>query len=145
MYETNSSAVHSIVLTGPLEPNQIPVTTRGNIHVHLHYYGKDYAVYKTQQEKLDYLATIAAYKAGDYVQVPTEEQCEESYDYDNLCEAIRSYVPEFKGRLILHVPKGEEWGFDHQVIDDWPVALWNQKEVVRFIWNPNITLVTDCD
>lgn len=146
MFETNSSAVHSIVIKGDLEENKIPVTPKGNIHVNLHYYGKEYNLYPTQQEKFEYAATIVAYEAVGCCPddgVPAKEKCEDSYYYIAFCNAIRKRIPQFTGRLIFH--SDGEWGFNHQAVDDWPVNIDWEDDVINFIWNPNIVLKTDSD
>ena len=118
------------------------------VAVELGFFGKDYAFYTTQQEKLSYLVTLAWVVNGCY----DTEELQDSYDYSQLeqdiLEYLKGYGIECEGFWID--PKSEaEAGIDHQTTSDYSSIYDFETNMscsyTDFVFNSYITLHTQCD
>ncbi len=89
VFETNSSSVHSLVVSGNgLEPSELPQDKDGKILVDFGKFGKDYHLYESQEEKLSYLITLCYYTCGGFEM----EDVYEGSDFRCIEEAVCEYT-----------------------------------------------------
>ena len=132
VFETNSSAVHSLVIAKDgLEPSKLPVDEDGYIITDFGDF-EDYDVGITtfdQNVKLSYLAT-ECYYINHF-----DEHIEDSYTWKNICDAVCEYTGA-KGVKILHHIEPE---LNHQVQPEYGEPKfcddWNSESVNNFIFN----------
>lgn len=141
VFETNSSSVHSISISGKgLRKNKMKIYPDGKIHVELNEFGKDLNFYSTQKMKLSYLCTLCWYENG-----MTVDDIEDCYHFQCLEEMIREYTGA-DGILITSEKKA---GIDHQSVPEWGgndvVNLNDKDDMKQFVFNSYISLKTDCD
>jgi len=137
VFETNSSSVHSLTFgTYGMEKCKLKVHRDGYIHI-------NFDIFNTQAEKLSYLATCAYYIESDDYDV---ENVNDSYFWKRISEAISEYVPNCKGVKIMG--KKEPY-IDHQSIPSYDniefLNTYDKDTVVRFVFNRDIWLKTECD
>lgn len=131
VFETNSSAVHSLVIAKEgLEPSKLPVDEDGYIITDFGDFG-DYDVGITtfdQAVKLSYLATECYYlnHYGTHI--------EDNYNWNNICDAICEYTGA-KGVKLLHKT---EPSLNHQEVPEYDFHFcnpWVPESVNNFIFN----------
>lgn len=150
VWETNSSSVHSIVISDKgLRKSKLKPCKDGYIHIALQYFGKELCVYWEQKDKLSYLLTCAAYMAGCIYGSNDYEHFYGSYYFKNIEEAILNYIndPAVLGIKIYDLEKAE---IDHQSAPEYgefpiDVNIWNEKSIQNFVFNSYVALKTDCD
>ena len=144
IYETNSSSIHTIVISSDgMEPSKLPVDKDGYITVKYGEFGKDGTVYSSQEDKLSYLVTQCYYLGGwDY-----DVNRDNNYHFRNIEDAIVDYTGA-KGIKIV----GGEPEIDHQTVSQMGYDgmhliqnEWDEKEIQSFVFNKYISLLCDCD
>ena len=134
VFETNSSAVHSLCIDkSGLEPSKLPVDEDGYIITDFGDFGKyDMGITTFDQAtKLSYLATECFY-TNHY-----NENIEESYQWNSICEAICEYTGA-PGVKLLHQTEPE---LNHQVMPEYEPKFcdyWQEDSVINFIFNKNV-------
>lgn len=132
VFETNSSAVHSIAVAGELEPNKMPMKN-GYIMINFGNYG-DYDEGRTifsQSEKLSYLATECYYLNH------WDEDLSDFYTWRNISDAVCKYTGA-KGICIVGDTEPE---LNYQAIPEYDLKFcndWDEDSVINFIFNPNV-------
>ena len=138
-FETNSSSVHSLVFSNEgREPSQF-VLEDGYIWVSLGDFGTDLCIYDTQYDKLSYLMTCLYYIGGYSI-----EGIYNSFEFIAIEAAICNYTGA-KGIKINPYSNGY---IDHQSAPYGSIEIinvWNDDEVINFVFNKHISLKTDCD
>ena len=144
IYETNSSSVHTIVISSDgMEPSKLPVDKDGYITVRYGEFGKDGTVYSSQEDKLSYLVTQCYYLGGWEYDVNRDN----NYHFKNIEDAIVDYTGARGIRIV-----GGEPDIDHQTLADMGYSElylihneYDEKEIQSFVFNKYISLLCDCD
>lgn len=136
VFETNSSSVHTLQIskTG-LQPSNLEINKDGNIEVEFGSFDKDYEIYNTQYEKLQYLLSFIGYQECFL------EDFYNSYYFQNMRDAVCEYA---KAKDIVIVGDKEPY-IDHQSADTCVIDLYDKDEIINFVFNEYIALKTDCD
>lgn len=140
VFETNSSSVHSIAITPDgREPSNLPINEQGKIEVALGYFGKEDRLYTEQIDKLSYLMTCIYYM---YCQdcVDMVEQREFQLIEKTLCK--------YSGAAGIEVVSVNNAYLDHQSIPYGSLEIinvWDEDEILNFVFNKNVMLRTGCD
>lgn len=138
VFETNSSSVHTLQISKDgLEPSKLKLNKDGNIEVEFGEFGKDYRIYNTQYEKLQYLISFIAYNYSYYYDL---DDLYENYDYREVRDAICEYTG---ANDIVIVGEAQPY-IDHQSQYDCVIRLY-KDEIINFVFNKFIALKTDCD
>jgi len=143
-FETNSSSVHSLVISNEgMEPSELKIRKKdGKIRVLLRYWGKNEAHCTSQLDKLSYICTRAWCANSHYALDYVVDNDEENYVLRYIEEAICDYTGA-KG-IELYIPKGEEPGFDHQTAPEYSddmngfCNIWDEKSIQNFVFNKYI-------
>ena len=148
VFETNSSSVHTLVLSkNGMEPNKMKVRKRKKedgtfgkyIIGSLGSFDKDTRDYTTQEEKLSYLLTICYLTDGR----EDLDWMRESWEFCELENMIKEYC-NVDGLLIDK--KTEELAYiDHQSRYNYDSLSDFQMDYKEFIFNSYISLHTTCD
>lgn len=140
IFETNSSSVHSIVITpNGREPSNLPINERGNIEVALGHFGKEDRLYTEQIDKLSYLMTCIYYMA-DQDCIYMMEQREFQLIEDAICK--------YSGASGIEVVSVDNAYLDHQSVPYGSLEIinvWDEDEILNFVFNKNVMLRTGCD
>lgn len=130
-FETNSSAIHSLAIAKEgLEPSYLDVDKDGYIITDFGDFG-DYDMGFTtfdQRTKLSYLAT-ECYYLNHY-----DENIEESYIWNHICDAICEYTGACGVRVLHKVGPS----INHQAIPEYETKFcdpWNPDSVNNFLFN----------
>ena len=138
VFESNSSSVHTLQISKDgLEPSKLELNKDGNIEIEFGEFGKEYMIYDTQYEKLQYLISFIAYNYSYYYDL---DNLYENYDYSEVRDAICEYTG---ANDIVVVGEAQPY-IDHQSADDCVIRLY-KDEIINFVFNKFITLKTDCD
>lgn len=131
VWETNSSAVHTLVICEDgLEPSNLPVDADGYIVTDFGDFG-DYDEGITtfdQATKLSYLATECYYLNHYDIHI------EDSYVWGDIVDAVCKYTGA-KGIKLLHQT---EPSLNHQVIPEYDLKFcncWVESSVINFVFN----------
>lgn len=143
IYETNSSSVHTIVISSDgMESSRLPVDKDGYITVKYGEFGKDGIVYSSQEDKLSYLVTQCYYLGGwDY-----DVNRNNNYHFEHVEDAIIDYTGAKGIKIIGGVPE-----IDHQTVSQMDYGMhliqneYDEKEIQSFVFNKYISLLCDCD
>ena len=143
VWETNSSAVHSLTFKNDLEPSKL-AKMGGYTYAHFGKFGKDFEEYFDQQSKLNYLVSYLFYLSGWSV-----ERTYDSYEFKNLEEVVCEHAGTIGLKIAKNPSKPE---IDHQAQPSdcgCSFLSWDEfydKEFLRnFIFNPNVGFRTGCD
>lgn len=140
MFETNSSSVHSLLINPKRMGKNRLKMKNGYVLADFGKFGKDYEIYKTQNDKLSYLLT-ELYYMNHY-----ETDIEDMYQFKYIEEAIMDYDDSVIGVKILNKVEPE---LDHQSIPEYGeskfVDYWRKSSIQSFIFNNDIWISTDCD
>ena len=138
VFETNSSSVHTLQISKDgLEPSELKLNKDGNIEIEFGEFEKDYRIYNTQYEKLQYLISFIAYNYGYYYDLG---DLYENYDFTT----VRDAVCEYTGANDIIVVGETQPHIDHQSADECVIRLYDD-EIINFIFNKYVVLKTDCD
>lgn len=131
VFETNSSAVHSLVICRDgLEQSNLPVDEKGYILTDFGNFG-DYDMHMVtfdQAAKLSYLATECYYINS------WDKNIEDSDVWENICEAICDYTGASGIKIIGNV----EPSLNHQVQPEYDLKFCNAYDdasIVNFVFN----------
>ena len=143
LFETNSSSVHTLSISKVgLEPSKLKLNKDGNIEVEFAEFGKDENIYDTQYEKLQYLLSFIAYYSGLYYGDASDlEELYERYDF----REVRDAICEYAGANDIVIVGNKEAYIDHQSMYDCAVSLYDEDEIVNFVFNKYAALKTSCD
>ena len=131
VFETNSSAVHSLVIAKEgLEPSNLPVDKDGYIVADFGNYGEYDMGYTTfsQEDKLAYLATECFYLNR------WDKDLSDFYVWKNICEAVCKYAG-VKGIKLKNKIEPE---LNHQEIPEYDLKFcnaWDEDSIINFIFN----------
>ena len=148
VFETNSSSVHSLVINSEgLEPSNLKIDPKtDHIIVNTQYFGKEYNIYSTQEDKLSYLITYIItdlQRNYDNDEILAIELFKD-YRFINIENIIKNYC-NCSG-IIVNID--EEGGFDHQTSpyeSGCIINLYDEEEIKNFIFNKYISLKTAWD
>lgn len=143
VFETNSSSVHSLAISRDgLEPSRLLKDKDNKIVTDFGSFGKDLCLYGSQEEKLSYLMTCLAYMSNDFGNI---EGIYNNYKFESIENAICEYAGADGIKILGYVDPE----IDHQSIpddsSDMIINIWDEDEIVNFIFNKHISLKTDCD
>ena len=131
VFETNSSAVHSLVIAKEgMEPSNLPLDEDGYIITDFGDFG-DYDVGITtfdQATKLSYIATECYYLNH------WDEHIEDSYIWKKVCDAICEYTGARGVKLLNKVKPA----LNHQELPEYDLKFcdeWDEDSVNGFIFN----------
>ena len=140
VFETNSSSVHSLVISNDgREQSEFELNEDGEIEVDFGQFGSDLHLYVSQYDKLSYLMTCLYYLAG--------YDAGAVYDRWEFRE-IQNAVCKYTGAAGIKILGEEEPAIDHQSQPHYEINLVNiydEDAVINFIFNKHIALKTDCD
>ena len=134
VFETNSSAVHSLCISKDgLEPSNLPVDEDGYILIDFGSFGEyDMGITTYDQAmKLSYLATECYYLNHWGIDI------EESYCWKYICEAVCKYTGA-KGIKVLGKVEPE---INHQAQPEYDLKFCNEYDedsVINFVFNKYI-------
>ena len=139
-FETNSSSVHSLVISSEgREPSNLPVNDDGYIEVEFGQFGKDYHIYTEQKDKLSYLITCTYYLSHSF----------NPYDiYDSWTfKHINDVICKYTGAKGIKIIGNTEPYLDHQSqpYSDIEIINFYEDEIINFVFNKYVSLKTDCD
>ena len=149
VFETNSSSVHSLVISSEgLEPSNLKIDPKtDHIIVNTQYFGKEYNIYNTQEDKLSYLITyiITALQYKYDNQEILEVELFKDYRFIYVENIIKNYCNCSGITVVIN----EEGGFDHQTSpyqSDCIIDFYDDSETIEnFIFNKYISLKTSWD
>ena len=140
VFETNSSAVHSLIVSKEgMEPSKLPMDSDRYIMARYGKFDKD-GFFTTQEEKLSYLLTQCYYLGGweyDYYMDSS------NYHFRRIQEAICKYT----GAKGIRIVGGEPY-LDHQACPEYDIKLvdeWNENAINSFVFNKYIALKCEHD
>ena len=138
VFESNSSSVHTLQISKDgFEPSELKLNKDGNIEVEFGEFEKDYRIYSTQYEKLQYLISFIAYNHNYYYDL---DDLYESYDF----REVRDAICEYTGANDIVVVGEAQPHIDHQSQYDCVIRLY-ENDIINFVFNKFIALKTDCD
>ena len=139
MFESNSSAVHTLYIKGKLGKNRLKKKD-GYIIADFGQFSKEEAIYTNQNDKLSYLLTELFYENH------WDERIEDMYQFKYIEEAICDYDDSVIGIKIQHKKEPE---IDHQEQPECGeskfINYWDKASIQNFLFNNNIGIKTDCD
>lgn len=140
VFETNSSSIHSLVISkeGRMK-SRLKLNEEGKIVVNFGHFGKDYNIYKNQKDKLSYLITCLYYLCGYDV-----ESIYDSFEF----ECIQRAVCKYTGATGIIIGTKIKPDIDHESIPYTNIEIINaydEDEVIDFVFNKYVALKTDCD
>ena len=149
VFETNSSSVHSLVISSEgLEPSNLKIDPKtDHVIVNTQYFGKEYNIYSTQEDKLSYLITyiITALQYKYDNQEILEVELFKDYRFIYIENIIKNYCNCSGITVVIN----EEGGFDHQTSpyqSDCIIDFYDDSETIEnFIFNKYISLKTSWD
>lgn len=140
VFETNSSSVHSLVISNDgRESSEFKLNKDGEIEIDFGQFGKDERIYTSQYDKLSYLITCLYYLSGWEV-----EDIYDKWEFKEIQDAICKYTGA-KGIKILGEQEPE---IDHQSqpYDGIEIInVYDEDAVINFVFNKYVSLKTDCD
>lgn len=140
VFETNSSSVHSLVISNEgREPSEFKLNKNGEIEVDFGQFGKDLCYYTSQYDKLSYLITCLYYLSGWDI-----EDIYDKYEFKEIQDAVCKYT----GAKGIKIIGKEEPEIDHQSQPYDGIEIINtydEDAIINFIFNKYVSLKTDCD
>ena len=141
VFETNSSSVHTLSISKDgIEPSKFILDKDGYLHTDFGSFGKNYDIFNSQYEKLSYLITLCYYCAGFNL-----EDIRNSYQFEHIENAIKKHT----GCLGIIIDGLEEPEIDHQSQPSYGkieiINIYDEDEIINFVFNKYISLKTDCD
>lgn len=140
VFETNSSSVHSLVISNDgREPSNFKLNREGKIEVDFGDFGKELRVYTSQYDKLSYLITCLYYLSGFEI-----EDIYDKYEFKIIENAICSYTGANRLKILgKNTPSIDHQSQPYSSIDI--INAYNEDEIINFVFNKYISLKTDCD
>ena len=142
-FETNSSSTHSLVYSkSGLRPSELRTNIHGEIEIRLGEFGKEYTMHNDQYTKLQYLMTLAWYLCSG-----TLESFYDNWNYYTINKIVCKYADATKIKIVGD-PEEDAY-IDHQSQpyygDIEIVNVYDEDELINYIFNEDIYLKTDCD
>lgn len=140
VFETNSSSVHSLVISEEgMEESNLPIDEDGYVIAEYGSFGKDGTIYSSQSDKLSYLLTQCYYLGGWEYQLRDTN----NYHFKHIEEAICDYTGAKGIKIVAGDPE-----IDHQEHPEYELKFvneWDKKSIQNFVFNKYISLLCDCD
>ncbi len=140
VFETNSSSVHSLVISNEgREPSEFKLNKDGEIEIDFGQFGKDKRIYTSQYDKLSYLITCLYYLSG--------WEISDIYDRREFRE-IQEAICKYTGATGIKIIGEQEPEIDHQSqpYDGIEIInVYDDDKVINFVFNKYVLLKTDCD
>lgn len=137
VFETNSSSVHSLVVSNEgREPSEFKLNNDGKIEIDFGQFGKDKRIYTSQYDKLSYLITCLYYLSGYDIY--------DKWEFREIQDAICKYT----GATGIKILGEQEPEIDHQSQPYGNIEIVNvydEDAVINFVFNKYVSLKTDCD
>lgn len=155
LFETNSSSVHTLTISGDgMEESHLRVGSGGYIHVPLRYFGRESGLYTEQMDKLSYICTRAVCGRDPYTHIDNFD----GYVYENyVLGMINDAIEDYTGHPIkVYVPDTEDsydepYGFDHQTFPEYAddmngfCNVYDPESIQSFVFNKYIGFKTGSD
>lgn len=136
-FETNSSSMHSLVITdkkSKLSPSDLPVSSGGILKITTGEYGWGYDMLETQIEKLEYLFTLLCCYEG----IENQEDLEENMTYIEWLEDLEKYVGIKKvlitdfGGYVDHQSccSPDEFLSSYRTVDAFDENMWEDENCI---------------
>ena len=142
-FETNSSSVHTLAFDkSGRKPSILPLNTNNEVVVYMREFGKDFRYYTTQEEKLSYLITCCKYIARGF----DNESIYDTYEFKKIRDVLIDYIPGCTGVEICGFY--DDGAIDHQSqpYGDFEIInIYDDDQIIDFIFNDYVMLKTDCD
>lgn len=141
VFETNSSSVHSLVISNDgREPSKFKLNKDGEIEIDFGQFGKDLCFYTSQYDKLSYLITCLYY-LSEYDDI---SNIYDMWEFKRIQEAVCKY----SGATGIKILGEQDPDIDHQsqpyseisIID-----IYDEDAIINFVFNKYVSLKTDCD
>lgn len=140
VFETNSSSVHSLVISNEgREPSEFKLNKDGEIEIDFGQFGKDKRIYTSQYDKLSYLITCLYYLSGYDI-----SDIYDKWEFREIQDAICKYT----GATGIKILGEQEPEIDHQSQPCGNIEIVNvydEDAVINFVFNKYVSLKTDCD
>ena len=140
VFETNSSSVHSLVISNDgREPSEFKLNKNGEIEIDFGQFGKDLCFYTSQYDKLSYLITCLYYLSG--------WEIDDIYDRWEFRE-IQDAVCKYTGATGIKILGKQEPEIDPQsqpYSEIEIINVYDEDAVINFVFNKYVSLKTDCD
>lgn len=142
VFETNSSSVHSLAFDpSGMEKSKLKKNKDGYIVVYLGQFGREDAVYTTQEEKLSYLMTLIYYMKS------STDEFEDFWLFEQIEDVVCEYA-NAKG-IIVKEKRGIYPYIDHQSVPEYGsidiINTYDRDSLLGFIFNKYVFLKTGSD
>lgn len=139
-FETNSSSVHSLTYSlNGLRSNKLKINENNKIEIDYGHFGSTYKLYNSQYDKLSYLITCFYYLC-DYNTDSIYEDYRFKYLENIICEYTGASGIEILNTVTPYIDSESVPCGNISIID-----IFNDKEVIHFIFNKDIALETTHD
>lgn len=143
-FETNSSSVHSLSIDkSGRRPSVLRLNSNGEVVTRFGVFGKFLEYYSSQHEKLSYLITCCKYISRGW----DIESIYDTYEFKKIRDVLIEYIPGCTGLVIEGDPEDGE--IDHQSQPEYGtiniINVYDDDEIIDFIFNDYVSLKTDCD
>lgn len=133
VFETNSSAVHSLIIPNDLiEKSELEINEDGMIEVGFITSDTEYPLF-TQYEKLSYLITQLYYSSGCWYE---DGVLDNNYEF----RIIQDYICEYTGAKGIKINYDREPDINHQAQwtngQDRFVDIYDKNALISFIFGP---------
>lgn len=130
VFETNSSAVHCLVVSEELlQKSTLKIDNNGMINVGFITCDTEYPLF-TDYEKLSYLITQLYYLSG------FRSRLEDDYDF----KIIQEYICEYTGAKGIKIDYSNNPDINHQAVwytnEDEIIDIYDKQAVLSFIFGP---------
>lgn len=140
VFETNSSSVHSLVISNDgREPSKFKLNKDGEIEIDFGQFGKDERIYSSQYDKLSYLITCLYYLSGYDI-----SDIYDKWEFEQIQDAVCKYT----GATGIKILGKQEPEIDHQSQpygDIEIINVYDEDAVINFVFNKYVSLKTDCN
>lgn len=140
VFETNSSSVHSLVISNEgREQSEFKLNKDGEIEIDFGQFGKDERIYSSQYDKLSYLITCLYYLSGYDI-----SDIYDKWEFEQIQDAVCKYT----GATGIKILGKQEPEIDHQSQpygDIKIINVYDEDAVINFVFNKYVSLKTYCD
>lgn len=140
VFETNSSSVHSLVISNDgREPSKFKLNKDEEIEIDFGQFGKDERIYSSQYDKLSYLITCLYYLSGYDI-----SDIYDKWEFEQIQDAVCKYT----GATGIKILGKQEPEIDHRSQPYGNIEIVNvydEDAVINFVFNKYVSLKTDCD
>ena len=138
VYETNSSSVHTLVISNDgREPSKFILDKDGYLHIDYGEFDSTYNLYTEQYDKLSYLITLCYYCTNMY-----NSEIRNTYQFKNIETAVKNYT----GCTGIIIDGLQEPYIDHQSIPEYGdigiIDIDNEDSIINFVFNSYVGLKT---